>query len=76
MIWLALTAALAVGYLIGRTRPYERLADWANWQLRFHLDRWTTKPRQAVLFTLLLATDPARTVHAWRHRRDDEGEQR
>lgn len=66
----AALALLAAGYTIGRLRPYERLADWANWQLRFHLDRWTSKPRQTALFTLLLLTDPVNTVHGWRHRND------
>ncbi|MFB7461258.1 hypothetical protein [Streptomyces sp. NPDC056188] len=70
MIWLAITAAAAAGYLIGRLRPYDRLATWVNWELRFHLDRWTSKPRQVALFSLLLLTDPVRTVHAWRHRHD------
>lgn len=70
MIWFAIVAALAVGYLLGRARPYVRLADWANWQLRFRLDRWTSRPRQAVLFTLLLLTDPAPTIRAWRRRND------
>ncbi|MFJ2110569.1 hypothetical protein ACIOEX_01350 [Streptomyces sp. NPDC087850] len=63
-------AALAAGYGLGRWRPWVRLGDWADWQLRFYLDRWASRPRQAVLFGLLLATDPARTVHAWRHRAD------
>lgn len=63
-------AALAVGYILGRVQPYDRLANWADWQLRFHLDRWTSKPRQAALLTLLLITDPFATVHAWRHRKD------
>lgn len=61
---------LTVGYAIGRYRPYEKLADWTDWQLRFHLNRWTSRPRQVVLFTLLLITDPVRTVHGWRHRND------
>lgn len=70
---VAALAALAAGYSLGRWRPWLRLgdwADWADWQVRFHLDRWSSRPRQAVLFGLLLATDPARTVHAWRHRAD------
>lgn len=77
MIWLTLTAGLtlvAAGYGLGRTRPYATLADWTNWQLRFHLDWWTGRPRQAVLFTLLLLTDTRRTIHAWRHRKDRESE--
>ncbi|WP_098007891.1 hypothetical protein [Streptomyces sp. sk226] len=67
----AALAALAAGYGLGRWQPWMRLGDWANWQLRFHLGRWnTTRPRQAVLFVLLLATDPINTVQAWRHRKD------
>ena len=61
---------LAAGYALGRIQPYDRLATWVNWELRFHLDRWTSKPRQAALFTLLLLTDPYPTIHAWRHRKD------
>jgi hypothetical protein len=60
----------AAGYALGRIRPWDRLADWADWQLRFHLNRWTSRPRQAALFALLLLTDPIRTIYAWRHRND------
>lgn len=70
MYLLALLAALIVGYVGGRTRPYNRLADWADWQVRFRLDRWTTRPRLLALFTLLLITDPVRTLSAWRRRND------
>ncbi|MFD5899100.1 hypothetical protein [Streptomyces sp. NPDC060366] len=65
-------AALAAGYGLGRWQPWRRLGDWANWELRFHLDRWATRPRQAVLAALLLATDPVRTARAWRHRSDPD----
>jgi hypothetical protein len=74
VIWLPIVAALAVGYALGRARPYDRLADWTNWQLRFRLDRWTTRPRQVALFALLLATDPVRTASAWRHRKEPKPE--
>ncbi|MET9056181.1 hypothetical protein ABZW50_34155 [Streptomyces bacillaris] len=67
----AVLAALATGYGLGRWRPWMRLGDWANWQLRFHLNRWDrNRPRLTSLFVLLLATDPANTVRAWRHRND------
>lgn len=75
LLLLAVAAAfLVLGYTLGRVRPYEKLADWTNWQLRFHLDRWVPKHRQAALFTLLLLTDPINTVHAWRHRKDQAPE--
>ncbi|QKN87635.1 hypothetical protein SEA_CUMBERBATCH_52 [Streptomyces phage Cumberbatch] len=67
---VAVLAALIAGYGLGRWQPYDRLAEWANWELRFHLDRWTSRPRQAALFALLLLTDPVGTVRAWRHRHD------
>lgn len=68
-VWIA-AVALAAGYGLGRWRPWMRLGDWADWQLRFHLGRWSSRPRQTALFTLLLLTDPVRTVHAWRRRND------
>jgi hypothetical protein len=61
---------LAVGYLAGRIRPYVRLAEWTNWQLRFHTDQWATKPRMACLLALLLLTDPVNTVRVWLRRKD------
>ncbi|GAA2946338.1 MULTISPECIES: hypothetical protein [Streptomyces] len=67
----AVLAALAAGYGLGRYQPWRRLGDWVNWQLRFHLNRWnSSRPRQAALFALLLATDPVNTVWAWWHRKD------
>lgn len=71
---LAFGIVFLLGYTIGRIRPYDWLADWTNDQLRFHIERWVSRPRQAVLFTLLLATDTRRTIHAWRHRKDPEPE--
>jgi hypothetical protein len=72
--WLALAAALAAvlaaGYGLGRWRPWYRLGDWVDWQLRFRLNRWSSRPRQAALLVLLLATDPAFAVRSWRHRHD------
>ena len=74
MIWWTTVTALTAGYILGRVRPYAWLADWTNWQLHFGIDQWTSKPRQAVRFGLLLLTDTRRTVHAWRHRKDPEPE--
>lgn len=73
-IALTVVILLAVGYVAGRIQPYVWLADWTNDQLRFHINRWVSRPRQAALFTLLLLTDTRRTVHAYRHRKDPEPE--
>ncbi|MGW3400157.1 hypothetical protein [Streptomyces zhihengii] len=73
---LAVTAALAGGYLLGRWRPAQRASDWAHWELygkqsnRRQLRWWA---REAVFLcevVVLLATRPRQTVHAWRHRHD------
>lgn len=71
MIFAAALMALAAGYALGRVRPYDRLAEWTNWQLRFHLDRWQSRPRQAGLLLLLILTDPLNTFRAWRKPRED-----
>ncbi|MFF3617565.1 hypothetical protein [Streptomyces sp. NPDC002580] len=74
MSGLALGAVLALaalaGYAAGRLRPWARLGEWANWQLRFHVDRWSTRPRMAVLAAALIVTDPGGMWHAHRHRND------
>lgn len=63
--------ALAAGYALGRARPYDRLSEWVNWQLRFHLDRWSSRPRQILLMVLLILTDPLNTFTAWRKQRKE-----
>lgn len=71
MTWLhtlLLVAGLAAGYTGGRARPGRHLGDWTNQQLRFHPDRWSSRPRQAALLALLLITHPRRTARAWRKR--------
>ncbi|MFD7541279.1 MULTISPECIES: hypothetical protein [unclassified Streptomyces] len=67
MLALVALNILAAGYLLGRLRPYVRLADWTNWQLTCHRDRWLTRPRQVALLGLLLLTDPVNTISAWRN---------
>ncbi|MFJ9427973.1 hypothetical protein [Streptomyces sp. NPDC101249] len=73
MIALALAAVLAAaaGYAAGRLRPWVRLGEWANWQLRFDLARWDTRPRSAVLAAALIVTDPRGMRDAYRNRRRD-----
>ncbi|WP_331756338.1 hypothetical protein OHA04_45490 (plasmid) [Streptomyces sp. NBC_01590] len=67
---LAAALLFAAGYGIGRWRPWRRLADWTNWQMRFHADQWTSWHREATLAALLLATDTRTFLWAWRHRHD------
>ncbi|MEV4500364.1 hypothetical protein AB0J84_32330 [Micromonospora arborensis] len=62
--------ALAAGYALGRLRPWVRLGEWANWQLRFHVDRWATRPRMAVLGLALVLTDPVGMWTAYRRRNE------
>jgi hypothetical protein len=74
VIWLAIVAALAAGYLLGRWRPVHRALDWANWQ------KYGSKPtglRYAAVFVLLSAENigwllahPVQGWHAWKHRND------
>lgn len=58
----SLLVGLVAGYAGGRARPRERLSDWATDQI----DTWDTPLRQALLLTVLFATDTRRTVRAWR----------
>jgi hypothetical protein len=73
-LWAALVS-LAVGYLLGRCRPAQRVSDWANWQVISHADRrgvrwwlvWLVCSAENIGW---LATHPVQGVHAWRHRND------
>ncbi|MGW4493809.1 hypothetical protein [Streptomyces sp. NPDC004376] len=74
MIWLALTAALMGGYILGRARLGHRASDWANWQ---RLSARPTGLRYAAVWTVLSAENigwllahPVRGWHAWQHRHD------
>jgi hypothetical protein len=64
VIYFALLAGIGVGYAIGRVRPFDALCGWTESQVRFHLDRWNTAPKQAALFGLLLLADPKRVNRA------------
>jgi hypothetical protein len=64
-------AALSLGYAVGRLRPWDRLADWADWEIRVRRGAWaTTGPRTAALAAAFALTQPGRALHAWRHRND------
>jgi hypothetical protein len=67
----ALAGAAAAGYTVGRLRPWERLACWADWNLNAGHSRWlATRPRQAVLATAFVLTQPRTAAWAFRHRND------
>lgn len=58
--------AAVVDYLVGRLRPHARLTEWVHWQLRLHLDRWSSPARQVALAALLWITAPRYAFRAWR----------
>lgn len=71
MIAALLLAALTAGYALGRLRPWERLADWADWEIRVRRGKWaTTRVREVVLVAAFTLTQPGRALYAWRHRND------
>jgi DNA adenine methylase len=58
-------------FAVGRLRPWARLADWADWEIRVRRGAWaTTRPRTAVLASAFALTQPGRALYAWRHRND------
>lgn len=77
MTILLLAAALAAGYGLGRWRPARRASSWAHWLTyeqppvtRSDWRWWAAQPVYACEIGVLLATQPRRTMHAWRHRND------
>lgn len=77
MVWLAVVAALTVGYLLGRVKPAARASSWAHWLFFGTTCPGRRDPRwwlaQAVFLceiAVLLASRPRQTVHAWQHRHD------
>lgn len=77
MLTLLLTAAAMAGYLTGRTRPAQRLSDWADrlpWRRPGFSRRewrwWAAQPVYACQIAVLLATQPRATVRAWQTRND------
>ncbi|MGW0844125.1 hypothetical protein ACWD26_29110 [Streptomyces sp. NPDC002787] len=70
MTLLQLTAALALGYALGRVRPWLQLGEWAEEQVRLHPGRWIgSRWREAVLFAALAATQPIPAFDALRRAR-------
>jgi hypothetical protein len=67
------TTALTLGYIIGRARPWLRLGDWADEQVRFYPGRWIgTFGREAFLYSALLATQPVRAFGVLREIRREK----
>ncbi|MFJ5802702.1 hypothetical protein [Streptomyces decoyicus] len=67
-----ITAALAVGYVLGRLRPWDRLDTWLWRRLTFG-GRWTrTRRGQLTVLAVDALVRPAATVRLWRHREDPE----
>lgn len=66
----AIAAALAVGYLLGRIRPLDRLDTWVWRQFTFGGPWFASRPRQVVLLAAHALVRPTATWHAWRHRHD------
>jgi hypothetical protein len=66
-------ALLLAGYLLGRLRPWNRLADWAHDQIRYD-GAWLTggKPRQVLLLAAWAATAPGDTYRAFRERKQEQ----
>ncbi|MEU1078182.1 hypothetical protein ABZ404_36955 [Streptomyces sp. NPDC005878] len=68
---VALTlAALAAGYLLGRTRPWDHLDTWVWRRIAFG-GTWTQSRWQTYLtFAVHTVVRPRKTWNAWRHRHD------
>lgn len=63
-----LVGALAVGYALGRLRPYDRLDTWVWRRLTFG-GKWTrTRRGQLLVLVAHAIARPAATARIWRHR--------
>ncbi|MEU9706852.1 hypothetical protein [Streptomyces sp. NPDC047981] len=59
--------ALGLGYALGRLRPWGRLGNWADWQVRHRPGRWIgSRARESALFVALAATQPRAAFAALR----------
>lgn len=66
MTALAVLAALAAGYGLGRWRPWYRLGDWTGRRVRDD-GRWWLSPNRLAA-ALYVITWPRPALYAWRHR--------
>ncbi|WP_407553104.1 hypothetical protein QOM21_23985 [Streptomyces sp. Pv4-95] len=70
MMAALIAAALVVGYVLGRLRPWDRLDTWLWRRLAFG-GRWTrTRRGHLTVLVVHALVRPAATVYLWRHRND------
>lgn len=67
----ATLAAVLVGYVLGRLRPWRMLGDWAVDELR-HGGRWAhgSKLRQWMFLMVWAVTSPGAVLRVWRFREE------
>ncbi|MEU9606176.1 hypothetical protein [Streptomyces sp. NPDC048057] len=70
LLALAATAALGVGYVLGRIQPLDRLDTWVWRRLTFGGPWVRSRWQQLLVFGAHAVVRPRATVHAWRHRND------
>lgn len=62
--------ALAVGYVLGRIRPFDQLDTWLWRRLTFGGPWVHSRRHQVLVFAVHVLVRPAASVRAWRHRHD------
>ncbi|MFF8290454.1 hypothetical protein ACF068_14665 [Streptomyces sp. NPDC016309] len=70
MTAVLLLAALAVGYTVGRLRPWDRLDTWV-WRRMTFMGEWTkSRPQQLLTVAVHVLVRPRLSWNIWRHRHD------
>jgi hypothetical protein len=70
VIAILLLAALAVGYTVGRLRPWDRLDTWV-WRRFTFGGTWTrSKPQRLLTIAAHVLVRPRVSLDIWRHRHD------
>ncbi|MFH8581607.1 hypothetical protein [Streptomyces zaomyceticus] len=66
----AVLAALAVGYVLGRVRPWDRLDTWVRRRFTF-MGAWTeSKPQTVLTIAAHVLVRPRVSYGIWRRRND------
>jgi len=68
-LWVALVS-LAVGYLLGRVRPWDRLDTWVWRRMTFGGPWAQSRPQVYLTFCVHAFVRPGMTLRAWQHRHD------